>query len=325
VLLAKIGRDEAESEGCGESTVEDDNEVWANFRRNPKGRGGFPPWLRRSSLKYTPYSALLAPRPDENPLPALLATNFITGSSMAIDVDWPCAMHPVANVLECVNLRREMTASPPGTPAKLLLDGVSFSLTRGEVLAVVGPSGAGKSTLLRLLNRLDEPTGGTVFFNGQDYREMDPRDLRRQVGMVMQRAFLFPGTIADNVRFGPKQRGITLDQQAVEALLAQVGLGGFGDRDALTLSGGEAQRVAITRALANEPEILLLDEPTSALDEAAKLGIEGLLESLIRQRHLTCVWVTHDAAQALRMADNVLMLEAGRMTAHGRAQELLHA
>jgi putative ABC transport system ATP-binding protein len=234
-------------------------------------------------------------------------------------------MQPNSQVLDCLNLRRELPGSPPETPPKLLLDGVTFAVTRGEVLAVVGPSGAGKSTLLRLLNRLDEPTGGAVFFNGQDYREIDPRDLRRQVGMVMQRAYLFPGTIADNVRFGPQQRGVSLDQQAVEALLAQVGLAGFGDRDTLTLSGGEAQRVAITRALANQPKILLLDEPTSALDEVAKLGIEVLLESLIRQRHLTCVWVTHDPAQALRMADNVLMLEAGRMTAHGRTQELLHA
>lgn len=234
-------------------------------------------------------------------------------------------MDPSPYVLECIDLGRELPAAPPATPAKLLLDGVTFPVTRGEVLAVVGPSGAGKSTLLRLLNRLDEATRGKVLFHGKDYREIPPRELRRQVGMVMQRAFLFPGTIADNVRFGPKQHGIDLSDQTVADLLAQVGLAGFGDRQALTLSGGEAQRVAITRALANEPEMLLLDEPTSALDEAAKAGIESLLESLIRQRNLTCVWVTHDAAQARRMADKVLMLEAGYMTAHGDARELLHA
>lgn len=234
-------------------------------------------------------------------------------------------MDCIPHLLECVNLRRELPAVTPEAPAKLLLDGVSFPVIRGEVLAVVGPSGAGKSTLLRLLNRLDEPTSGTVLLNGQNYREIAPRELRRRVGMVMQRAFLFPGAIAENVRFGPKQHGIRLSQEGVEDLLAQVGLAGFGDRDALTLSGGEAQRVAITRALANEPEILLLDEPTSALDETAKLGVESLLESLIRQRRLTCVWVTHDAAQAVRMADKVLILEAGRIIAHGDARELLHA
>ena len=234
-------------------------------------------------------------------------------------------MPTISPVLECNHLSREVPAVPAGEPAKLLLDRVNFVVTRGEVLAVVGPSGAGKSTLLRMLNRLDEPTGGTVLLSGQDYRQIDPRELRRRVGMVMQRAYLFPGTIADNVRFGPKQRGISLGDEAVDDLLAKVGLVGFGDRDTLMLSGGEAQRVAITRALANEPEILLLDEPTSALDDAAKQGVESLLESLIRSRHLTCIWVTHDAAQARRMADNVLMLEAGRVMAHGSAKELLHA
>ena len=234
-------------------------------------------------------------------------------------------MPPIPVVLECAGLRRELPAIVKNIPAKLLLDNISLSIERAEVLAVLGPSGAGKSTFLRLLNRLDEPTSGTVLLDGADYLTLNPRDLRRRIGMVMQRAFLFPGTIADNVRFGPKQAGKVLSDQSVEDLLAQVGLAGFGDRNALTLSGGEAQRVAITRALANEPDILLLDEPTSALDEVAKLGVESLLESLIRQRHLTCVWVTHDAAQAARMADKVLLLEAGRMTAHGNARELLHA
>jgi putative ABC transport system ATP-binding protein len=228
-------------------------------------------------------------------------------------------------LLECAGLSRELPDLAKNVPAKLLLDDISLKIVRAEVLAVLGPSGAGKSTFLRLLNRLDEPTSGTVLFDGIDYLTLNPRDLRRRVGMVMQRAFLFPGSIADNVRFGPKQAGKLLSDQSVEDLLAQVGLSGFGDRNALTLSGGEAQRVAIMRALANEPDILLLDEPTSALDEVAKLGIESLLESLIRQRNLTCVWVTHDAAQAMRMADKVLLLEAGRMTAHGNARELLHA
>ena len=217
-----------------------------------------------------------------------------------------------------------MPAVAEKSPAKLLLDNISLAIERAEVLAVLGPSGAGKSTFLRLLNRLDEPTGGAVLLDGVDYRTLNPQNLRRRIGMVMQRAFLFPGTIAENVRFGPRQAGKFLSDEIVENLLAQVGLSGFADRNALTLSGGEAQRVAITRALANEPDILLLDEPTSALDEAAKLGVESLLESLIRQHHLTCVWVTHDAAQAARMADKVLLLEAGRMTAHGNARELLH-
>jgi len=207
-----------------------------------------------------------------------------------------------------------------------LLTDIGFELERGEVLAVVGPSGAGKSTLLRLLNRLDEPTSGTVSLNGTDTRTMMPRELRRRIGMVMQRAYLFPVTVGENVAFGPKQHGgMMISPDEIDAALVHVGLAGFASRDALTLSGGEAQRVAITRALANQPEVLLLDEPTSALDEAARHGVEGLLESLIRERHLTCVWVTHSIEQARSMADKVLALESGRVSAYGPAAEVLRA
>ncbi len=206
-----------------------------------------------------------------------------------------------------------------------LLAQVSFHVARAEVLAVLGPSGAGKSTLLRLLNRLDEPTAGTVELAGQDYHTIPLRELRRRVGMVMQRAYLFPGSVSQNIAFGPAQHGSTLLQPEIDALLEQVGLRDYNERLVHTLSGGEAQRIAIARALANQPEVLLLDEPTSALDEVSKLAIEELLESIIHQRHLTCIWVTHDWQQAIRMADKALFLEAGRQTQFGSAKELLHA
>ncbi|HTD57006.1 MAG TPA: phosphate ABC transporter ATP-binding protein [Silvibacterium sp.] len=221
-------------------------------------------------------------------------------------------------LVECRNLGREL--SPSG---QFLLRAVNFGLARGEVLGIVGPSGAGKSTLLRLINRLDEPTEGAVYFHGRDYRELPPESLRRSIGMVMQRAYLFPGTIAENIAFGPRQHGATITTAQVEALLAEVGLDGYASRDALTLSGGEAQRVAITRALANEPEVLLLDEPTSALDESSRGSVERLLERLIRERHLTCLWVTHSPEQARAMADRVLVVEAGRMKALGTPDEVL--
>jgi putative ABC transport system ATP-binding protein len=230
-------------------------------------------------------------------------------------------MNRAAYLLECVQLGRTLAGDPPAR----LLAGVDARVAAGEVMAVVGPSGAGKSTFLRLLNRLDEPTEGSVRLDGQDHRSLRPGELRRRVGMVMQRAFLFAGTVADNVAFGPAQDGVVCEAAAIAELLAQVGLEGYEERNALTLSGGEAQRVAITRALANQPQVLLLDEPTSALDEASKLGIEKLLESLIRSRRLTCVWVTHDVAQAARMADTVLRLEAGRMTAFGAVKDVLGA
>lgn len=225
-------------------------------------------------------------------------------------------------VLEARDLSR--TLDQPGGP-KSLLRNVSFRLDQGQVLAVLGPSGAGKSTLLRMLNRLDEPTDGAVLLQGADTREMDPRSLRRRIGIVMQQAYLFPGAAAANVRYGPAQHGITLQDSQVTDLIQQVGMAGYEDRDVVTLSGGEAQRISIARALANQPEVLLLDEPTSALDDLSKQEIERLLAALVHERNMTCVWVTHDVAQARRVADLVLKVEAGQVVGFGTSQELLHA
>ena len=208
---------------------------------------------------------------------------------------------------------------------KTILSQISFQVFPAELVALVGPSGSGKSSLLRLLNRLDEPSTGTVLLEGQDYKTIPPRTLRRRVGMIMQQTWLFPDTVADNIRFGPRQRGEMLTDAQVEDLLARVGLPGFGPRSIDKLSGGEAQRVAIARALANTPEVLLLDEPTSALDEDSKEVIETMLAEIIRAEGLTCVWVTHDRAQALRMGDRIAQLEAGKLIHIGPPQEARHA
>ena len=206
-----------------------------------------------------------------------------------------------------------------------LVNDITVQLGAGEVLAVVGPSGSGKSSFLRLLNRLDEPTSGTVFLEGIDYRQLPPRELRRKVGMVTQRAFMFPGTVAQNLSFGPRQRGETLPDARAEELLARVGLPGYGARDVANLSGGEAQRVSLARALANSPVVLLLDEPTSALDDEAKSGVESLIREIIHDSRLTCVVVTHDVSQAARMANRVMLLESGRAMRMGSVEEVLHA
>jgi putative ABC transport system ATP-binding protein len=206
---------------------------------------------------------------------------------------------------------------------KVLVDDVSVQVRAGEVMAVVGPSGAGKSSFLRLLNRLDEPTGGTVRLDGRDYRELAPRDLRLRVGMVMQSANLFPGTVAANVGFGPLQRRETLLPGQIDALLERVGLSGYRDRDVSHLSGGEAQRVSLARTMANAPETLLLDEPTSALDETSARRIEDLVLDIIHERRMTCVIVTHDTAQAHRIADHTMIMEAGRLAAVGPTVEVL--
>jgi len=207
---------------------------------------------------------------------------------------------------------------------RMLVQDVSIKVLSGEIVAVVGASGAGKSSFLRLLNRLDEPTSGTVFLKSIDYRTLPPQQLRRRVGMVMQTAYLFPGTVAANIAFGPRQRGEALDAVRIAALLERVGLGGFADRDVSHLSGGEAQRVALARTLANAPEVLLADEPTSALDEASVRGIEELILDIVQERQMTCVIVTHNRAQAARLAARTMVMEAGRLVAIGPTREVLH-
>jgi putative ABC transport system ATP-binding protein len=197
--------------------------------------------------------------------------------------------------LETRNLSRAVAG-------KLLVNDISVQVRQGEVLAVVGPSGAGKSSFLRLINRLDEPTGGTVLVNRRDYRQIEARELRRRVGMVMQMAYLFPGTVAANIDFGPRQRHQTLSPARIAALLERVGLPGYEGRDVTSLSGGEAQRVSLARTLANSPEALLLDEPTSALDGASARSIEELLLGIIHERQMTCVIITHNMQQAARIA-----------------------
>jgi putative ABC transport system ATP-binding protein len=208
---------------------------------------------------------------------------------------------------------------------KILIQDANFELRRGEILAIAGPSGSGKTSLLRLLNRLDEPTSGTVFVEGTDYRNLAPRELRRKLGMVTQRPHLFPGTVAENLQFGPAQRGETLPQEAIDKLLGRVGLGGYAERNVANLSGGEAQRVSVARSLANSPLVLLLDEPTSALDEVAKLEVESSIQKIVRDRGVTCVMVTHDLAQACRLAERALLLESGRIVRAGLVGEVLHA
>lgn len=206
-----------------------------------------------------------------------------------------------------------------------VVNDVSIEVVRGELLGIVGASGSGKSSFLRLLNRLDEPTTGSVYLENIDYRSIPPRELRRQLGMVTQRPFLFPGNVASNLRFGPRQRGESLSDEAVTELLQRVGLPGFAGRDVVNLSGGEQQRVSLARALANRPEILLLDEPTSALDEDAKGGIEQLIRNLVSATSLTCLLVTHDREQAMRICDRVAMMEKGRLLRMGSPSEVLRA
>jgi putative ABC transport system ATP-binding protein len=204
-----------------------------------------------------------------------------------------------------------------------ILDRVSLDVASGETVAIVGPSGAGKSSLLRLLNRLDEPTEGTVYLDGTDYRTLAPETLRKRVGLVLQDPALRTGTVRENVTIGPRLRGETVSETRVAELLDAVGLVGYADRDASDLSGGEAQRVAIARTVINDPAVILLDEPTASLDSEAEAEVERLLADLLASGERTVILVTHDDRQAERLADRVARLRDGRIVDVGTPREMI--
>jgi UDP-glucose/iron transport system ATP-binding protein len=189
------------------------------------------------------------------------------------------------------------------------------------VSAVVGPSGSGKSTLLRLLDRLSDPDKGVVRFRGTDTRELGPLQLRREVALVPQLPALLDGTVADNIGFAA---GLSERDSDLDRLLGLAGLdGSFADRDVERLSVGEQQRTMIARALATEPDVLLLDEPTSALDEHARDSVERTVVDLHRQLGNSIVIVTHDPEQARRLAEWVVRIDAGRLVEQGAAAGML--
>jgi putative ABC transport system ATP-binding protein len=188
-----------------------------------------------------------------------------------------------------------------------VLNGYSATLPKGAC-CVTGPSGSGKSTLLRLLNRLTDPDSGQVLFRGEDVRAHDPRELRREVCLVPQLPSLADGSVADNLRFAASF-GNGAGEPDPSRLLPLAGLDAdYAERDAGRLSVGEQQRVMLARALAVEPSVLLLDEPTSALDEEARDAVELALAGLRERSGLSLVVVTHDPAQAERLADHVVRM-----------------
>lgn len=204
-----------------------------------------------------------------------------------------------------------------------LVDSVSLSVDETDVLGIIGPSGAGKSSFLRLLNRLDEPTSGTVFLDGTDYRKLPPQELRQRVGYVPQQPALRDGTVYENATIGPRLRGASVADTDVARLLVRVGLAGYERRAIEELSGGEAQRVAIVRTIINGPEVLLLDEPTASLDAESEARVEALLRELTTQSGTTAILVTHDRSQARRLATRVAVFEDGHVATTGPVGEVI--
>ena len=206
------------------------------------------------------------------------------------------------------------------------LSPLDLTIAPGSFVALVGESGSGKSTLLRTVNRLDEGAErtGTVTIAGEDVAALPAPLLRRRIGYVFQSIGLFPHmTVAQNVAIGRRVRGERLDEPAIAELLEQVGLpADFTARMPRELSGGQQQRVGIARALAIDPEILLLDEPFAALDPVTRDALGKAVRALHDARGLTTILVTHDMAEAMLLADRVVALKGGQVVADATPADL---
>ncbi|MBX0358712.1 ATP-binding cassette domain-containing protein [Halobacillus sp. Nhm2S1] len=203
-----------------------------------------------------------------------------------------------------------------------VLQDINFTIEKQDKVILFGPSGAGKSTLLFLLNRLNDPEKGDIYFNGKPIEEHSITALRKQVGLVLQAPNLFPGTVLDNIKYGPSLFGEWEDHQG-KKLLDYVQLpSDYLERDVDQLSGGERQRVSLARTLANSPEVLLLDEPTSALDYRTAEEIEEVLECLMEEHQLTMLMVTHNLNQARRLGNRGLFISDGKIVEDGKIPDM---
>jgi tungstate transport system ATP-binding protein len=204
---------------------------------------------------------------------------------------------------------------------KTVLDIPLLSFEKNKIYAVVGPNGSGKTTLINILNLLDKPDEGIILFSGKDIKQYSKQDIlriRRRMTLVHQKPFLFQTSVFNNVAYGLKLRGIATESYRTKIMnaLAIVGLTDFSKRNAHQLSGGEAQRTVIARALVLEPEILFLDEPTANIDLRHIDVIERIIKKINREMKTTVIFTTHDLSQAYRLADEIISLLDGRIVPH---------
>lgn len=204
----------------------------------------------------------------------------------------------------CLALRRATKRYRVSGREVVAFEELDLAVAAGEVVCLLGPSGSGKTSLLRVLAGLEPPDGGEALHDGRPIRSPDPSR-----ALVFQDYALFPWlSVAENVAFGPRVRGMTDHvERRVEQLVAVVGLQGFEHARPRQLSGGMAQRVAVARALANDPEVLLLDEPLGALDAQTRLELQDELERILQAQRLTSLVVTHDFDEALILADRIVV------------------
>jgi len=206
---------------------------------------------------------------------------------------------------------------------RTILHDVSLVIQAGEFVSIIGPSGAGKSSMFRLIVRFIETTSGRILFEGQDIKEIDVIQLRRQIGLLLQDSFMFEGNVRTNIVYGPKLQNMPVDEEKLLRLVSEVDLPQeILDQDASKLSGGERQRVAIVRMLMNEPKILLLDEITSALDLSNELMVESLIKEVQASLGITILMVSHDFDQARRMGGSTVFMANGTVVETGLATDM---
>lgn len=211
---------------------------------------------------------------------------------------------------------------PPDVTA---VDGITFDIKEGEIMALIGPSGCGKTTLLKMINRLIEPTAGTIAIEGRETSRWDATQLRRHIGYVIQQVGLFPHfTVAENIGYVLRITGEGKQNQRSKAaeLLDLVGMNeSYLSRYPRELSGGQAQRVGFARALAGNPKIILMDEPFGALDQVTRLQLQDELLELQRTLGKTIVFVTHDIQEAMKVGDRVALMRGGKLIQVGTPLE----
>ncbi len=203
------------------------------------------------------------------------------------------------------------------------VEGLDLAIGKGELVALLGPSGCGKTTTMRAIAGLLSPTGGTIRLDGADITRVAAN--KRQIGLVFQSYALFPHlTVFDNVAFGLKLKGITGNalREKVEAGLKSVGLANYAARKPPELSGGQQQRVALTRSMVMEPKVLLLDEPLSNLDARLRLDMRTELQRVQAETGVTMIFVTHDQAEALALADRIVVMRDGRIEQIGTPEDI---
>ncbi|ENI8450524.1 glycine betaine/L-proline ABC transporter ATP-binding protein [Listeria monocytogenes] len=216
------------------------------------------------------------------------------------------------------------------TGATIGVNKASFSVEEGEIFVIMGLSGSGKSTLVRLLNRLIEPTSGKIWLDGKELSSLNKKELlevrRKSMSMVFQNFGLFPNrTINRNVEYGLEIQGMDKEEREKNAAesLALVGLAGYGDQYPSQLSGGMQQRVGLARALANNPDILLMDEAFSALDPLNRKDMQDQLLDLQDKMKKTIIFITHDLDEALRIGDHIMIMRDGSVVQTGSPEEIL--